>query len=70
MSASQYVSIAPIAAGAQAYQVCWIFKASGKPPSLRWQTALVYGRAKPLVGRCLVGVSRRHSMSSVIRAGA
>jgi hypothetical protein len=32
MPALQYVSIAPIAAGAQDYQVCWIFKASGKPP--------------------------------------
>jgi hypothetical protein len=30
--AKQYVSMAPIAAGVQAYQVCWIFKASGKPP--------------------------------------
>jgi hypothetical protein len=28
--------MAPIAAGAQAYQVCWIFKASGVPPFLRW----------------------------------
>jgi hypothetical protein len=24
--------MAPIAAGAQDYQVCWIFKASGEPP--------------------------------------
>jgi len=24
--------MAPIAAGAQDYQVCWIFKASGTPP--------------------------------------
>jgi hypothetical protein len=31
--------MAPIAAGAQDYQVCWIFKASGGPPFLRWQTA-------------------------------
>jgi hypothetical protein len=31
--------MAPIAAGAQDYQVCWIFKASGTPPFLRWQTA-------------------------------
>jgi hypothetical protein len=28
--------MAPIAAGAQDYQVCWIFKASGVPPFLRW----------------------------------
>jgi hypothetical protein len=43
--------MAPIAAGAQDYQVCWIFKASGKPPFLRWQTARKFGHAKPLYGK-------------------